>query len=61
MEKLKSEEERQFSAWLSEALQHGLISDVKYEPQTYLLSTRASMEVEKKLKTKTDRNHGYEH
>ena len=52
-ENLKSDEERQFAAWLYEALQHGLISDVKYEPESYVLSDRASMIIEKKLKTKT--------
>ena len=53
VDKLKSEEERQFSAWLFEALQHSLISDVKYEPKSYVLSDRASMLVKKELKTKT--------
>lgn len=50
---LKSNEEKQFAAWLYEALHHGLVSDIKYEPKSYPLSGRVSIPVEKKLKTKT--------
>lgn len=50
---LKSTEEHQFAAWLFEALQHGLVSDIMYEPKSYPLSGRVSVPVEKKMKTKT--------
>lgn len=51
--KFKSDEERQFWDWLQEAGSYGLVSDIVYEPPPYQLSLRASMPVEKKLKTKT--------
>ena len=51
--KFKSDEEKQFYAWLIESESNGLISGVEYEPYTWGLSPRVSIQIEKKLKTKT--------
>jgi hypothetical protein len=52
-ENLKSDEEKQFYAWLLEAQGAGLVSNIEYEPGSYVLSEKVSMLVEKKLKTKS--------
>ena len=47
-----SQEEQDFYAWLLEAQEHGLISNIKYQPETFMLSNRVSLFYEKRLKTK---------
>lgn len=48
-----SDEEYFFYHWLKEAEQNDLVSNIKYQPAKYPLCDRASIPVEKKLKTKT--------
>jgi len=50
---MDSDEEREFYAWLLEAEYAGLITDIEYQPGSLSLSSRASIQIEKKLKTKT--------
>lgn len=52
-EKMDSEEERQFYSWLLEAEEADLVSRIQYQPESFSLSGKASIQVEKKLKTKT--------
>jgi len=47
-----SQEELDFYYWLLEAQEHGLISNIKYQPETFMLSNRVSLFYEKQLKTK---------
>ena len=47
-----SEEEGEFYSWCVEARKHGYLEEFEYHPRTYELTPRASMMVEKKLKTK---------
>jgi len=52
-ELMDSDEEREFYAWLLEAEYVGLITDIEYQPGSLSLSSRKSIQIEKKLKTKT--------
>lgn len=49
---LKSDEEKDFAEWLEEAEYNGLVTDLEYEPHSFLLSPKQSIFVEKQLKTK---------
>lgn len=49
----KSEEELEFYHWLVEAKDYGFVKEFSYEPKSYDLSPKQTIEVEKKLKTKT--------
>ena len=51
-QEMDSEEEKQFYAWLLEAQAIGLVSNIEYPTGTFELACRASMQVEKQLKTK---------
>ena len=48
-----SDEEWHVSHWLMEAQGHGLLGEIVYQPDPFVLSERASVTVEKQLKTKT--------
>jgi hypothetical protein len=50
----KSYEELDFYFWCVEAKNYQIISDFKYNAETYLLSPKQTLSVEKKLKTKTN-------
>lgn len=52
-EGMDSDEERHFYSWLLEAEETGIVSDIEYQPRSFELSPRASMKIEKQLKTKT--------
>jgi len=47
-----SNEEIEFYQWILEAVEAGFISDFTYQPSSYHLSSRKSMEIIKQLKTK---------
>ena len=47
-----SQEEQDFYDWLIEAEEHGLVANIKYQPETFMLSNRVSLFYEKQLKTK---------
>lgn len=53
LEDFDSKEEWQFHHWLLEAEKADLIYNITYHPESYLLSEKASIWTEKKLKTKT--------
>lgn len=50
---MDSDEERHFYAWLIEAERAGLVSNIEYHSGSFVLADRATMPVEKQLKTKT--------
>lgn len=50
---MDSDEERHFYAWLIEAERSGLVSNIEYHSGSFVLADRATIPVEKQLKTKT--------
>jgi len=52
-EDFKSDEEFWVYSWLKEAEQNNLVADIEYQPDPYELCPRASVHIEKRLKTKT--------
>ena len=51
--KLRSDAEKEFYAWLLESEQAGLIQDIQYESQSFELISKKTIIIEKQLKTKT--------
>jgi len=52
-EDFASDEEFWVYLWLKAAEEHELVSDINYQPETFLLCPRASVPIRKELKTKT--------
>ena len=51
-EDFASDEELEVYCWLKEAEAYNLVSDIEYQPVSYQLCDRASVQIEKQLKTK---------
>jgi len=51
--KMKSEEEYDFYYWLLELQKLGIVSEIRYEPESFVLSEKVTIPVIKTLKTKT--------
>ena len=51
-DKMKSEEEKDFYHWLLELKYYGYISEIRYEPESFVLAEDVKIQVIKQLKTK---------
>jgi len=50
--KFDSKEEEQYADWCDEAVEWGLLNEWEYQPPSWLLTTKATVTIEKQLKTK---------
>lgn len=57
--KFASKEEEQFNYWIEEADKYGLVFDVEYQPEPFLLSGKVEYVIGKQLKTKKKK--GFKH